>query len=289
MGISADAFAAIQSDAAGYLGSQLAGALNGGLPGFFGPAGGPWTYPLGAFPVEVYISQNPWTVGVRNSSNIAYMIGGECRDDLRRQRHLARFPAEARCRGDDRRALAGSGPSATEPTDRRRRSVARSDLADPSAELFDAAGGAQRRFTAPAVFIGGFGDFRISAGTDLQSSTTRLVLHLDVEVDITAVSAGQQQRHRAGFWPHYAIAAGHQFCRWIACRTGAQLTWRFAAHSVGRRHGCESDQASVGDDGTHRWCGRGHCGRFVRQPDARLAQRHDQPDDSLAGYRLDRA
>lgn len=76
VGISADAFAAIQSDAAGYLGSQLAGALNGGLPGFFGPAGGPWTYPLGAFPVEVYISQNPWTVGVRNSGNIAYMIGG---------------------------------------------------------------------------------------------------------------------------------------------------------------------------------------------------------------------
>ncbi len=76
IGISADAFAAIQSDAAGYLGSKLASAFNAGLPGFSGPAGGPWSFPLGSFPVEVYLSQNPWTVGLRTTTGVAYTLGG---------------------------------------------------------------------------------------------------------------------------------------------------------------------------------------------------------------------
>jgi hypothetical protein len=75
IGISADAVAAIQSDAASYLGSRLAGALDAELPGFSGPAGGPWSYPLGGFPVEVYLSQNPWSLGLRTTSGVAYVIG----------------------------------------------------------------------------------------------------------------------------------------------------------------------------------------------------------------------
>ena len=75
IGISSDAFAAIQSDAAGYLGSKLAGAFDAGLPGFSSPAGGPWSFPLGSFPVEVYLSQNPWSVGLRTTTGVAYTLG----------------------------------------------------------------------------------------------------------------------------------------------------------------------------------------------------------------------
>ena len=76
VGISADAFAAIQSDAAGYLGSKLASAFDAGVPGFSGPAGGPWSSQLGSFPVEVYLSQNPWSIGLRTSAGVAYTIAG---------------------------------------------------------------------------------------------------------------------------------------------------------------------------------------------------------------------
>lgn len=76
VGVSADAFAAIQSDAAGYLSSKLAAAFDAGIPGFSGPAGGPWSSPLGILPVEVYLSQNPWTVGVRTSAGVAYTLAG---------------------------------------------------------------------------------------------------------------------------------------------------------------------------------------------------------------------
>jgi hypothetical protein len=65
IGVSADAFAAILVDAAGYLGPKLATALAGGLPGFSGPSAGPWTSTLGALPLELYISANPWTAGIR--------------------------------------------------------------------------------------------------------------------------------------------------------------------------------------------------------------------------------
>ncbi len=68
VGVSADAFAAIQADAAAYLGSKLGAALSGGLPGFSGPAAGPWTVPLGTLPLELYVSENPWTAGIRTVS-----------------------------------------------------------------------------------------------------------------------------------------------------------------------------------------------------------------------------
>jgi len=76
VGISADAFAAIQADAAGYLGSKLAGAFDAGIPGFSGPAGGPWSCTLDSLPIEVYLSQNPWTLGARTSAGVAYTLGG---------------------------------------------------------------------------------------------------------------------------------------------------------------------------------------------------------------------
>jgi hypothetical protein len=72
IGVSGDAFGAIQADAAGYLGPKLAAALSAGLPGFFGS--GPWTMPLGALPLELYISQNPWTVGVRTTSGGVFVL-----------------------------------------------------------------------------------------------------------------------------------------------------------------------------------------------------------------------
>ena len=67
IGISADAFAAIQADAAGYLGPKLATALAGGLPGFSGTAS-PWTIPLGSLPLELYVSRNPWMAGIRTTT-----------------------------------------------------------------------------------------------------------------------------------------------------------------------------------------------------------------------------
>ncbi len=68
IGVSADAFAAIQADAAGYLGPKLGSALSAGLPGFSGPAAGLWTVQLGTLPLEFYLSQNPWTAGIRSTS-----------------------------------------------------------------------------------------------------------------------------------------------------------------------------------------------------------------------------
>lgn len=72
VGVSADAFNAIQADAASFLGPKLAAALNAGLPGFSGT--GPWTMPVGGFPFEIYISQNPWTIGLRTISNGVFAL-----------------------------------------------------------------------------------------------------------------------------------------------------------------------------------------------------------------------
>ena len=69
VGISSDAFAALATDAASYLGPRLEAALGiaGSLVGFTGPAGGPWTLPLGSLPLEVYLSPGSWTLGLRTT------------------------------------------------------------------------------------------------------------------------------------------------------------------------------------------------------------------------------
>ncbi len=77
-GISADAFAAIQVDAAGYLVPQLLNAftLPGGVLDITGPAGGPWTLPVGSGRVEIYVSQTPsWSIGVRVPSPAQITFG----------------------------------------------------------------------------------------------------------------------------------------------------------------------------------------------------------------------
>ena len=73
IGISADAFAAITADAAGFLAPRVKSAISaGGLPGISGPisgsGGGPFTITPGTLPLELYLSPSPWTVGVRTSA-----------------------------------------------------------------------------------------------------------------------------------------------------------------------------------------------------------------------------
>ncbi len=77
-GISADAFAAIQVDPAGYLVPQLLNAftLPGGLLGITGPPGGPWKLPIGSGPFEIYVSQTAaWSIGVRVPSPAQVTFG----------------------------------------------------------------------------------------------------------------------------------------------------------------------------------------------------------------------
>ena len=67
-GISADAFAAIQTDPAGYLVPKLltAFSLPAGVLGISGPAGGPWSLPISAGPFELYVQHTTtWAIGVR--------------------------------------------------------------------------------------------------------------------------------------------------------------------------------------------------------------------------------
>ncbi len=80
IGISADAFNAITADAAGYLSSQLTAALNSAVSfaGFTAttaiiPSRGTtavpeWTLPISGLPVEIYILPNPWSIGLRTTS-----------------------------------------------------------------------------------------------------------------------------------------------------------------------------------------------------------------------------
>ena len=67
IGISADAFAAINTDAAGFLAPRLQTALaaTGGLAGITGPSAGPWTISPGNLPLQLYVSPSPLTFGVR--------------------------------------------------------------------------------------------------------------------------------------------------------------------------------------------------------------------------------
>ena len=79
IGISADAYAAIAADAAGYLSTQLTTALNSGtsfagftamtavVPGRGATAVPEWTLALGSLPLEIYLLANPWTIGLRTS------------------------------------------------------------------------------------------------------------------------------------------------------------------------------------------------------------------------------
>jgi hypothetical protein len=78
-GISADAFAAIQVDPAGYLVPQLLNAftLPGGVLGISGPAGGPWVLPIASGPFEVYVfDTTSWGIGVRVPSPAQITFGG---------------------------------------------------------------------------------------------------------------------------------------------------------------------------------------------------------------------
>lgn len=68
-GISADAFAAIMTDAASFFGARLQAALDagGGLAGLRGPAGGPWTLTIDGLPLEISLSSSPWRLGLRTT------------------------------------------------------------------------------------------------------------------------------------------------------------------------------------------------------------------------------
>ncbi len=68
-GVSADAFAALQTAPAAYLSSKLSTALNAGVAGFSGPAGGPWNLPLPGVPLSLQLATGSWTVGISTGSS----------------------------------------------------------------------------------------------------------------------------------------------------------------------------------------------------------------------------
>ena len=69
MGISADAFAALATDAAGYLRPRLNAALDAlnGLGGINGPAGGPWTLTTPTLPIQIALAKAPWKIHIRTT------------------------------------------------------------------------------------------------------------------------------------------------------------------------------------------------------------------------------
>jgi hypothetical protein len=78
LGLSLDAFAAIQVDAAGYLEPKLRAALDRpqGVLGIVGPLGGPWTLPIGTGAIQVYLAKDPaWRVGVRTAADTTLTLG----------------------------------------------------------------------------------------------------------------------------------------------------------------------------------------------------------------------
>ena len=62
IGVAADALAALQADAVAFAEPRLAAALDTGIFGLSGPAGGPWATTPGAFPLDLEISAGPWTI-----------------------------------------------------------------------------------------------------------------------------------------------------------------------------------------------------------------------------------
>lgn len=75
-GISQDAFAALHTDPAGYLGAQLSTALDNGIFGFSGPNGGPWNLSLPGVPLSLQIAKGSWTVGL-STGNSGWSLGSE--------------------------------------------------------------------------------------------------------------------------------------------------------------------------------------------------------------------
>src|SRR5262249_39958901 len=77
-GVSADAFAAIVTDAASFFRTRLRGALDavGVLAGLSGPSGGPWKFATPELPFEVFLEQNPWRLGLRTSGSSGLSLGG---------------------------------------------------------------------------------------------------------------------------------------------------------------------------------------------------------------------
>ena len=65
-GVSADAWNAVAADAASFFAGQLASALNTGtFAGFSGT--GPWIATIAGLPFELYVSNSPWTIGLRTT------------------------------------------------------------------------------------------------------------------------------------------------------------------------------------------------------------------------------
>jgi hypothetical protein len=76
-GVSSDAFAALQTDPAGYLGSQLINALNNGVFGFTSAATGSWTLPLPGVPLSIQLTKTTtWGVGLSTTSS-GWSLGSE--------------------------------------------------------------------------------------------------------------------------------------------------------------------------------------------------------------------
>jgi hypothetical protein len=79
MGLSADAFAALQVDAQAFLAPRLAAALSsaGGLLGLSGPTSGPWTMPVGAGAFQIYIARTnaEWNIGARTTGTNGVALG----------------------------------------------------------------------------------------------------------------------------------------------------------------------------------------------------------------------
>ncbi|HYK35314.1 DUF6603 domain-containing protein [Alloacidobacterium sp.] len=75
-GVSQDAFAALHTDPAGYLGAQLGPALDGGMFGFSGTAGGPWNLPLPGVPLSLQLAKGSWTIGLSAGAS-GWPLGSE--------------------------------------------------------------------------------------------------------------------------------------------------------------------------------------------------------------------
>lgn len=82
-GVSSDAFAAILTDAASFFALRLQAALNsaGGLAGLTGPSGGPWTFVVGAPPIEIQLSRETasgiWRLRFRSTGENGLSLGGD--------------------------------------------------------------------------------------------------------------------------------------------------------------------------------------------------------------------
>jgi hypothetical protein len=68
-GISTDAFAAIITDPVSFFGPRLRTVLSSGsgFVGLNGPSGGPWTLPVEGLPLEIYLEQGSWILGLRTT------------------------------------------------------------------------------------------------------------------------------------------------------------------------------------------------------------------------------